>query len=80
MDGESVFIWDDNWILGLDSKKLGHPGLKDSQISKKKVADLIDDTNGEGNLEHAEQWLTEEQSSAIKIIPTCVQGRKDVLV
>ena len=46
MDGESVSIWNDNWIHGLDSKKLGHLGLMDSHILEK-VVDLIDDTNGE---------------------------------
>ena len=79
MDGEGVSIWQDNWIPRMNGKRLQHPGLIDSQIPDK-VAKLMSDENGEWNLRKVEQWLSEEQCEAIRVIPTCVNGGKDEMV
>ena len=72
-------IWRDNWIPSLVGRRLEHPGLIESQIPEK-VADIIDKDNGEWKLDGIEQWLTEEQCRAIRIIPTNVRGGSDEVV
>ena len=66
-------------IPGLDGKRLVHPGLIDSQVPEK-VSEIINAENGDWRLEGVEQWLTEEQCKAIRVVPNCVNGRKDVMV
>ena len=54
MDGRRVSIWNDNWILGLDGRKLGHPRMLDFQIPKK-VDEIMDKRKGERILGKIEQ-------------------------
>ena len=46
MDGEDVSIWEDKWIFGVGSKKIGHPSLMENQLPKK-VFKIMGKSNGE---------------------------------
>ena len=79
MDGYGVSIWNDIWIPWLQEKRIGHPGLVESQLPKM-VAEIIYKEKGEWNLQIIDHWLTDEQTKEIKAIPVSVHEGKNVIV
>ena len=62
--------WEDKWIFGVGSKKIGHPSLMENQLPKK-VSKIMGKSNGEWKLKAIEGWLFEEECKAIKEILIC---------
>ena len=57
MDGEKISICNDNWVLGLEGNRIGHPGLQGSYILEN-VGEIIVHRSGEWNLGVIEHWLS----------------------
>ena len=70
---------EDNWIPGLESVKIGHPGMLESQMLEKGT-EIMDKRTRDWSLDSTEHWLTEEQFRAVKEIPICQHRGKDVMV
>ena len=65
IEGESVSIWEDKWILGMECKKLRHPGLVDSQILEK-LAKLMDRGTEDWNLDHVDSGFLRRNVKLLK--------------
>ena len=57
MDGKDNSIWEDKWIPDVENKRVGHPGILDSQIPEK-VAEIMNKETGERILDSVEQWIS----------------------